>query len=204
MATAPPVLAIALRRRTVLAMATGSSTGPSPELTPLNIVEAQLAAFQRGSDDDIAELYSLISPDGKMALQQKNGMDGFRWAVRREPRWLHISARPHAALLNCRSWTVVGQLRLGLDSIVFRVSAMPFFPDAPHAESEVVFNWHLCRQLAGLGAHPSAAEALGDRAGCWLVNDIEPDYSGWQVLDPSSAGKAPDSFRAEDWCDESE
>lgn len=60
------------------------------------------------------------------------------------------------------------------------------------AESEAVFKIHLVRRR--VATDPSASESLGTKADCWMVNDIEPDYSGWQVLDPIGADRAPDFF----------
>ena len=48
----------------------------------------------------------------------------------------------------------------------------------------------LVRQRAG--DHPSAASALGERASCWMVDDIAPDYGTWQVQ--------RDSFRSGGAC----
>ena len=91
-----------------------------------------------------------------------------------------------------RSWEVLGSVKVDPDVLLYGVRASPFFPDAPEAESEALFQFQLVRQHAS--SHPSAAEALGDRAGCWMANDIMPDYSAWHVKDPIHAGRAPDYF----------
>ena len=172
---------------------------PRPELEPLQVVEAQCAAFQRGGDDDIEALFALIAPDGQLCRAYRSSagsMPAFRWTIRREPRWTGIAGRPQAALLNMRSWHIIGSLRPTLDECYVHVRASPFFPDAPDAEGEVVFKWHLARQHAD--AHPEAAEMLGEAAGCWLVHDIAPEHGSWTVHDPLDAGKAPapDFFQA--------
>ena len=97
-----------------------------------------------------------------------------------------------AALFKMRSWEVLGSVMVDPDVVLYGVRASPFFPDAPEAESEALFQFQLVRQHAS--SHPSAAEALGDRAGCWMANDIMPDYSAWHVKDPIHAGRAPDYF----------
>ena len=77
--------------------------------------------------------------------------------------------------------------------VLYGVRASPYFPDAPDAESEALFQFQMVRQHAN--SHPSAAAALGERAGCWQVNDITPDYSAWVVKDPIHNGRAPDVFK---------
>mmetsp|Transcript_33988 Transcript_33988/g.112495 ORF Transcript_33988/g.112495 Transcript_33988/m.112495 type:complete len:240 (+) Transcript_33988:54-773(+) len=172
---------------------------PRPELEPLQVVEALCAAFQRGGDDDIEALFALVAPDGQLCRAYRSSagsMPAFRWTIRREPRWKGIAGRPQAALLKMRSWHIIGSLRPTLDECYVHVRASPFFPDAPDAEGEVVFKWHLARQHAD--AHPEAAEMLGEAAGCWLVHDIAPEHGSWTVHDPLDAGKAPapDFFKA--------
>ena len=171
---------------------------PSPEVEPLAIVQLQLAALQRGTNEDIEYMWRFVAPDGELAADHENSagsMSKFRWKIRKEPRWKNIGRRPHAALVRMRSWSVGGVLMLDPDCLLYRVTASPFFPDAEHAESEVAFQWRLVRQRAVEGAHPAAKEALGELADCWMVHGITPDFSAWHVHDPIGAGRAPDTFK---------
>ena len=97
-------------------------------------------------------------------------MSKFRWSIRKEPRWRNIAARPHAVLLHMRDYEVLGTLGTDLDVRLFRVRAQPYFPDAPHAESEVVFQFQLVRHCTQF-AHPDVVQALGTLGDCWLVRE---------------------------------
>jgi hypothetical protein len=168
---------------------------PKPELEPMQVVEASLASFKRGTNEDIEQLFNLVCPDGELAASYASSagaMACFRWTIRREPRWKGIAGRPHAALLKLRSWDIVGSLRPSLDECRVHVRCRPFFPDAPDAESEVEFEWTLARQFAS--NHPEAAEALGVHDGCWMIRDIRPHYGSWTVHDALHNGRCPDYF----------
>ena len=90
----------------------------------------------------------------------------------------------------------MGSVMTDPDVRILRVRASPYFPDAAYAESEVFFNFRVVRQRA---SHPSAAEALGEREGCWLVSTIEADWQAWEVHDKIGAGRCPDSFNPKDF-----
>ena len=156
-----------------------------------------LAAFQRGTNEDIAELFAFVDPSGDLAHEHQSPvgpMSKFRWSIRKEPRWRNIAARPHAVLLHMRDYEVLGTLGTDLDVRLFRVRAQPYFPDAPHAESVVVFQFQLVRHCSQF-AHPDVVQALGTLADCWLVNNITPSYGDWEVKDPIGAGRCPDTFK---------
>jgi len=175
--------------------------GPSPTLKPLEVIDKVCGAFQRGTDEDVEQLFHFVLPDGELALDNEcsaGAMSKFRWTIRKEPRWKNIARRPHAALLKMRTYEIVGSFMTDADVVQYKVKASPYFPDAPSCESEVTFQFQLVRQHASVGAHPSAAEALGAIAECWMVNSIKPDYGEWHVLDPIHAGRAPDSFKPTD------
>jgi hypothetical protein len=179
------------------AAAARATLGPSSSLAPADVLETMLYAFQRGRDEDVEDLFQFVVPDGDLAAAHASSagaMACFRWKIRKEPRWQKIARRPCAMLLKMRSWEVVGSVMVDPDVIMFGVRASPFFPDAPHAEAETHFQFQLVRQHAGPGSHPEAAAMLGSRAGCWMVNDITPDFSSWHVKDPIGAGRAPDYF----------
>lgn len=170
--------------------------GPSPALAPSEVVSLMLAAFQRGTNEDIEQLFRFVEPTGALAssnLCSAGPMVHFRATVRKEPRWKNIARRPQAAMMHMRSYTIVGCLFEDADTITYRTRCSPFFPDAPAAESEVGFDWHLVRQRAADSRHP---ELLQGRADCWMVDDIQPKYGDWQVFDPLSAERCPDVFKA--------
>lgn len=170
--------------------------GPNPQLEPLQVVELMLGAFQRGSNEDIEELFAFIDPEGDLAAAHGSSagpMSSFRWNIRKEPRWRNIAKRPQAALLKMREWQVLGHLGTDVDVRLYRIRAAPYFPDAPHAESEVVFQFQLVRQCSKYAA-PGGLSVLGNRADCWMVNSIEPIYGDWQVKDKIGAERCPDTF----------
>jgi hypothetical protein len=171
--------------------------GPSPNLTPLEVVELMLGAFQRGTNQDIEELFAFVDPNGDLAMEHAMSSAGpmakFRWTIRKEPRWKNIARRPQAALLHMRDWQVLGHLGTDVDVRLYRVRAQPYFPDAPHAESDVIFQWKLTRHVSK-GTHPDVLAALGSLADCWLVNSIEPLYGEWEVKDRLCAERCPDTF----------
>ena len=140
--------------------------GPRADLSPLDVVEAMLAAFQRGENDDIEQLFNFVLPDGDLARKYQSSvgpMPSFRWTIRKEPRWKNIARRPHAALLKMRSWEILGRLVVDSDQLLYRVRASPYFPDAPQAEASCDFTWQLVRQH--VTSHPAAA-VLVDHADC--------------------------------------
>ena len=132
---------------TIAAAHLRAKLGPSPHLTPMEVLETMLAAFQRGDDDDIEDLFQFVVPDGDLATAHAKTSAGamacFRWTIRKEPRWQAAGARPCATLLKMRSWEVVGSVMTDPDIVMFGVRASPFFPDAPHAEAEALFQFQL-------------------------------------------------------------
>ena len=155
---------------------------------PLQIVQRQLACLQRGDDHDFDEFFEYVDPKGAFAVAHAtSASDGpvarLRWTMRREPRWKSIGSRPMAALLHHKAHEVVrGTNRGYVDESTFRCSAkvMPYFPDAPAAESTVTYSWLLRRQMCGTLANP---ETL------WMVDQIEPVFGAWAVDDPISVGR---------------
>jgi len=59
----------------------------------------------------------------------------------------------------------------------------------------VTFRFDVVRQTVNEFSHPSAAEALGERANCWIIDNITPNMGEWVVKDPIGAGRCPDVFR---------
>ena len=169
--------------------------GPTRDHEPSAVVELVLQAFQRGSDQDIEDLFTFVDPTGELVARHASAagaMNSFKWKIRKEPRWKNIAARPHAALLHMRAFEIAGGVMTDPDVRLYMVRAQPFFPDATQAESDVIFQFKLVRHRA---TTPEAAEALGSMHGCWVVRDIAPDYASWSVRNPSGAGVAPDTFK---------
>lgn len=168
--------------------------GPKPSLEPSQVVDSILQAFQRGSNEDIEALFQFVDPDGALAsryISSAGAMCAFRWSVRKEPRWRNIARRPQAALMHMRSYEVLGGVMIDPDLRSYMVRAQPFFPDAPDAESDVMFKFELRRIRPPLHQSPE----LYPLSGCWLVDDISPDFGAWEVRDPIGAGRAPDFFQ---------
>ena len=125
--------------------------GPTPDLTPAEVLETMLAAFQRGGDDDVEDLFQFVVPDGDLYTRHSSSagaMACFRWKIRKEPRWQKVYDRPCAMLLGMRSFEVVGSVMTDADIMLCGVRASPFFPDAPHAEAEAYFEFQLVRRSA--------------------------------------------------------
>ena len=125
------------------------------------------------------------------AMSSAGPMAKFRWTIRKEPRWKNIARQPQAALLHMRDWQVLGHLGTDVDVRLYRVRAQPY-PRAPHAESDVIFQWKLTRHVSK-GTHPDVLAALGSLADCWLVPSIRR-YGEWEVKDRLCAERCPDTF----------
>ena len=169
--------------------------GPSPALEPAEVVDMVLGAFQRGTNEDVEDLFQFVLPNGEMSQEfdtcNAGPMVNFRIKIRKEPRWKNVAGRPHATLLHMRSYDVIGGLMTDPDLRVYMARAQPFFPDAPHAESDVLFQFELVRVRPS--SHPSAPGVTA-YDGCWMINSIEPKYEDWAVRDPVSVERCPDYF----------
>jgi len=160
------------------------------DIEPLQIVPEQLDALRSGSDQDFTHFFQFVDPRGELARSHASSApDGpvvmFRAKVRREPRWKSIGLRPHAALLKHKSSEIIRSRNKGYvddDTFCARVRVLPFFPDAPSAESEVLFQWILRRQLTG---------SLGAPKLVWRVDDISADFGGWVVKKEVGDNAAP-------------
>ena len=159
--------------------------GPTPDLTPAEVLETMLAAFQRGGDEDVEDLFQFVYPGGDLYQRHASpagSMACFRWQIRREPRWQKVYARPNpdpnpnpnpnphpnpnpnpnqvyarpcAMLLGMRSFEVVGSVMTDADVMRWGVRASPFFPDAPEAEAEAYFEFQLARRNHILAPGPT-------------------------------------------------
>jgi len=143
------------------------------------VIAQQLEALQSGGDEDLDRCWAFVSPYGPLSdvhASSAGPRARFKWTIRREPRWRQIGGRPYAALLNLHKWELLGSLYKDENTFICRVRVFPFFPDAPFAEPQTVFQWTLSRlsDSTGMGR-------LGDLEGCWVVHHIEADFSGWFV-----------------------
>ncbi len=155
--------------------------GPSSSYDPLEVIAAQLSALQVGSDEELDRAWEFVDPDGPLALAHSSSAGArsrWKWEVRREPRWRQIGARPMAALFRHSGWSLTSVMEPTPHKCIVRVRAHPWFPDAPHAESEATFQWELVKQPE---ASPAASSYEVSHPGCWLVHQIEADFGGWQV-----------------------
>ena len=122
--------------------------GPAPELTPRDVVEAQCDAMKRA---DVEHFWKFVAPECDLAIDYahpQGAQTNFNWKVRNEPRWKNIARRPQAALYTMRDFRIVGTVFTDADKMLVRVSASPYFPDAPGAEAETHFVFTLGRMRA--------------------------------------------------------
>ena len=154
-------------------------------LEPLEIIQEQISALQQGPDDEsLARFWSFVDPAGALSAAHDTPAAGgslvrfqqkMRCGGRASGRWSKIHMKPLVALLECHDAEIVKGPNRGFvdgQTFVARVKARPCFPDAPDAEASVLFEWVLRRQVTGSLAAPRAV---------WRVDDIQPDWQGWNV-----------------------
>ena len=127
-------------------------TRPSPSLTPLAVVNAQLEALSSG---DVQCCFEFASPANK---QQTGPWQKFEMMVRQTPAY--------SPLVCCSSFEVRSALSLTSDRWQARVAVKPAgSSSAPFAVSEVekLYTWMLSQQ------------ADGEFEGCWMVYGVLPD-----------------------------
>jgi len=144
---------------------------PSPWLTPVQVVNGQLSALQRG---DVQTCFSFASPNNKRTT---GPWQRFEMMVRQTPAY--------APLVGCDRYEVVGAIPTGAAAYRCRVRvwpaegvAVPFGMKWPslgvRLEAPVLdYDWELTRQPEEM------AEA--DGAGCWMVDGVMPDASPREV-----------------------
>ena len=167
--------------------------GPMPDLTPAEVLETMLAAFQRGGDDDVEDLFQFVVPDGDLYTRHSSSagaMACFRWKIRKEPRWQKVYDRPCAMLLGMRSFEVVGSVMTDADIMLCGVRASPFFPDAPHAEAEAYFEFQLVRRSAQRRSkhskcHSTQCRSEYSRSKCLHLVGTAPDPVRPTLPDPA-------------------
>eukprot|EP00192_Tetraselmis_astigmatica_P015013 CAMPEP_0117656964 /NCGR_PEP_ID=MMETSP0804-20121206/5081_1 /TAXON_ID=1074897 /ORGANISM="Tetraselmis astigmatica, Strain CCMP880" /LENGTH=172 /DNA_ID=CAMNT_0005463393 /DNA_START=273 /DNA_END=791 /DNA_ORIENTATION=+ len=167
---------------------------PSPTLSPVDVVESQLAAFKAG---DVRRSFRFASPSRSREASAQ--LQKFEALVRRSPAY--------QPLLGCSRYAVVGALPLGEDRYKCRVRVWPAgSSSAPFAISAPVvdFDWLLSHQPFPVdeeGLKEGRGEGAGSRGGehgqqeeeddplaglcCWLVDGLQPDASpldAWGTL----------------------
>jgi hypothetical protein len=146
---------------------------PSPSLTPVQVVNGQLSALQRG---DVQTCFNFASPNNKRAT---GPWQRFEMMVRQTPAY--------APLVGCDRYEVVGAVPTGAATYRCRVRvwpaegvAVPFATRWPslgvRLDAPVLdYDWELRRQ-----PDPSSG-AEADVAGCWMVDGVMPDASPREV-----------------------
>ena len=129
--------------------------GPSPDLSPVEVTECQLAALKKG---DVQTCFAFASPANKQAT---GPWQRFELMVRQTPAY--------APLVGCTKYAVVGALPTGDQGYRCRVRVWPAGgSSAPFAVMTPVidYDWLLSRQAED-----------SDMAGCWMVDGVMPDSS---------------------------
>ena len=137
---------------TALAPAALQLSRPSPGLSPLAVVEAQLEALAAG---DVQTCFAFASPQNKAAT---GPWQRFEIMVRQTPAY--------SPLVSCTSFEVLSALSLSEDRWQARVAVRPAgSSSAPFAVANPLcyFRWELSQQ------------AEGECAGCWMVDGVLPD-----------------------------
>ena len=127
---------------------------PFVDLSPTDVVEAQLSALQRG-DEKVC--YRFASPDNRQS---------FVTMVQQTPYY--------EPLFGCDRFAVVGALSMGEDAYRCRVRVWPASSHTPplarlddDAMPVLDYDWDLTRQPDDLMDYTMA--------GCWMVDRVKPD-----------------------------
>jgi hypothetical protein len=129
-------------------------TGPSPTLSPLEVVTAQLEALSAG---DVSTCFAFASPNNKKATGPSAR---FEMMVRQTPAY--------APLVCLSSFEVLSALSLSPESWQARVAVRPAgSSSAPFAIASpmVYYRWMLSRQ----------SEDEAGYENCWMVDGVLPD-----------------------------
>ena len=157
--------------------------GVAPSLTPVDVVERQLAALQNG---DVETCFQFASPANKRAT---GPWQRFEMMVRQTPAY--------APLIGCSKYAVVGAVAVSDAGYRCRVrvwpasgASVPFGVTVPalgvkFSAPVLDYDWALSRQ----------PEDAVDRslAGCWMVDSVLPDASPREVWDAEFARRDLDA-----------
>ena len=151
------------------------ATLPSPAWTPVQVVEAQLSALQRG---DIQGCFTFASPSNRKAT---GPWQRFEVLVRQTPAY--------APLVGSTRWAVVGALPTGERSFRCRVRVWPAgSSSAPFAVAVPVldYDWMLSRQEQGVD------DCLPSEDDCWMTDAVVPDASPRDAWDSAQTRPSPE------------
>ena len=137
---------------------------PLSDLTPIQVVEAQLAALQRG---DVEVCFRFASPNNKRAT---GPWQRFELMVRQTPAY--------APLVGCKEFAVVGAIPVGTEGYRCRVRVWPAAgatmprlslddDGMPIAPPVLDYDWQLSQQPDDSIDYTTA--------GCWMVDAVMPD-----------------------------
>ena len=134
-----------------------AAASPSCELSPIEVVDSQLAALQKG---DVQTCFAFASPANKRAT---GPWQRFELMVRQTPAY--------APLVGCTRYAVVGALPTGDQGYRCRVRVWPVGGDRQFAVATPVidYDWLLTRQ----------PEDAAEHSGCWMVDGVMPD-DAWE------------------------
>ena len=127
-------------------------TKPSPTLTPVAVVEAQLSALSAG---DVSTCFAFASPQNRKAT---GPWQRFEMMVRQTPAY--------SPLVCCSSFEVLSALSVSPERWQARVVVKPAgSSSAPFAveSTQSYYNWILTKQ------------GEGEFDGCWMVDGVMPD-----------------------------
>mmetsp|Transcript_45051 Transcript_45051/g.74738 ORF Transcript_45051/g.74738 Transcript_45051/m.74738 type:complete len:191 (+) Transcript_45051:78-650(+) len=147
---------------------------PSPSLTPVEVVDAQLKALQNG---DVQRCFRFASPSNKRAT---GPWQRFEMMVRQTPAY--------APLVGCERYLIVGALSVRADTYRIRarvwpasgVSVPPVNQKTSGFKVPVLdYDWELSRQPDNSIDYTCAS--------CWMVDAVMPDASPLEVWDEDGA-----------------
>ena len=132
-----------------------AAASPSCELSPIEVVDSQLAALQKG---DVQTCFAFASPANKRAT---GPWQRFELMVRQTPAY--------APLVGCTRYAIVGALPTGDQGYRCRVRVWPVGGDRQFAKPVIDYDWLLTRQ----------PEDAAEHSGCWMVDGVMPD-DAWE------------------------
>jgi hypothetical protein len=131
-----------------------SGKRPSPSLTPIGVVEAELAALSRG---DVETCYNFASPNKKFIAGPRQKFD---LIVRHSPAY--------APLVHLRRYSIVAALPVSESVYQCRVRVWPGDSSKLRCLAPVLdYDFQLKRE--------SESSIDYTTAGCWMVENVRPD-----------------------------
>jgi hypothetical protein len=164
---------------------------PSPSLSPIEVVEAQLVALQR---NDVQTCFRFASPANKQAT---GPWQRFEMMVRQTPAY--------APLVDCARFRIIGALPVSAEAYRVRVRVWPSSGALrPELDVPVLdYDWELSQQPPAPASDAtttiddpkstdesprSSNPASYSCAGCWMVDGVLPDASPRDAWDEVQQG----------------